>query len=437
MSLFHLSHDKLKKRLIKTNGGIAMFESVTHRVKSIKQPYGGYLPRKMFKHVQLEDDHELNPEENITGSKMGMVVDYLTRLMMGATAEEAFEISLSGAKVLDKSNGDTQATEYAQMLIDNIKGLDAQSIINACRITSYDVCLRAGIEFYNPEGIYAEPDKDTIENVVTIVNRTLNFWKEYGPITKDGFTFEGGGYTPTIASGDGDYLTKDTLWDLKVAKRTFNKNYSLQILVYYLMGQHSKQTIFDSITKIGLFNPRVNEYYILDIADIPEDTIETVETDVIGYPDIDNILDDAVPISTKNNLFYIENNLLRLNDDMTSYKTVEDDVEKSLAEHTKHEYWHKLGIRNKDLKFLKDLSFLYHRDKIIHDFKEENANSLYGLINDKDYDVANVDGEEKVIVRTSAVKKAIKENMDLDNPNIQEALEYLEGMSEPWYIAED
>lgn len=414
-----------------------MFESVTHRVKSIKQPYGGYLPRKMFKHVQLEDDHELNPEENITGSKMGMVVDYLTRLMMGATAEEAFEISLSGAKVLDKFNGDSQATEYAQMLVKNIKGLDDQSIINACRITSYDVCLRAGIEFYNPEGIYAEPDDDTIENVVTIVNRTLNFWKEYGPITKDGFTFEGGGYTPTIATGDGDYLTKDTLWDLKVAKRTFNKNYSLQILVYYLMGQHSKQTIFDSITKIGLFNPRVNEYYILDIADIPEDTIETVETDVIGYPDIDDILDDAVPISTKNNLFYIENNLLRLNDDLTSYKTIEDDVEKSLAEHTEHEYWHKLGIRNKDLKLLKDLSFLYHRDKIIHDFKAENAETIYSLIPDEDYEVVEDKEETHLMVKISALKKTIMENADLNNPDVQDFLKFLEDDPYQWYAIED
>ena len=43
-----------------------------------------------------------------------------------------------------------------------------------------------------------------------MVKRTLNFFEKYGPITKDGFTFEGA-YTKIIASGDGDYLTKDKI----------------------------------------------------------------------------------------------------------------------------------------------------------------------------------------------------------------------------------
>ena len=50
-----------------------------------------------------------------------------------------------------------------------------------------------------------------------MIERSILFFKQYGPITKEGFTFEGG-YTKNISTGDGDFLTRDTLWDFKVSK---------------------------------------------------------------------------------------------------------------------------------------------------------------------------------------------------------------------------
>ena len=52
-----------------------------------------------------------------------------------------------------------------------------------------------------------------------MVNRALDFFNKYGPVIKDGFKFIGG-YTETITTGDGDFLTEDTLWDFKVSKKT-------------------------------------------------------------------------------------------------------------------------------------------------------------------------------------------------------------------------
>ena len=75
------------------------------------------------------------------------------------------------------------------------------------------------------------PDTNTITNIITMIKRTLSFWEQYGPIIKDGFTFEGG-YTPIISAGDGDYLTKDTLWDLKVLKEEIKPKYTLQLLIF-------------------------------------------------------------------------------------------------------------------------------------------------------------------------------------------------------------
>lgn len=48
-----------------------------------------------------------------------------------------------------------------------------------------------------------------------------------------GFTFKGG-YSPIVTAGDGDYLTKDTLWDFKVSKKELNSKHTLQLLMYYI-----------------------------------------------------------------------------------------------------------------------------------------------------------------------------------------------------------
>lgn len=257
--------------------------SVTKRISMVKQPRGGYISKKEFTVTQLNDDITLNENENIHASLVGLVVDYMTRFMMGAKREESFSISLKGALALDLFTGDKNQSSMknAVKLLSDVKGLDNKSITNACKLVGYDVCFRAGIIGYKPvEEI--NPDKDTIENIVTMINRSILFWNNYGPVTKDGFTFEGG-YTDTISTGDGDYLTKDTLWDFKVSKDEPKPKYTLQLLVYYIMGIHSIHKEFKSIKNLGIYNPRMNKVYILSIDMIPQSVINEVSKEVIGY----------------------------------------------------------------------------------------------------------------------------------------------------------
>ena len=248
--------------------------SVTQRIKAIKQPRGGYIKPKEFTETTLDDGIELNPNENIHASLVGLAVDYLTRLMTGTSADEAFYISLLGSdRVNERKN--------AEKLISKIKGLDDKSIINACKVVGYDVCFRAGIIGYKPVK-EIQPDTETIENIRIMVNRCLAFWKEYGPVEVDGFTFEGG-YTEIVSSGDGDYLSQDTLWDLKVSKEAPKNKYTLQLLMYYIMGCHSIHKEFQKIKRLGIFNPRLNKVYLLDIANISDEIVREVSSEVIGY----------------------------------------------------------------------------------------------------------------------------------------------------------
>lgn len=248
--------------------------SVTKRISQIKQPRGGFLPIKIFSVTELSDGKELSTQENIAPNLIGLCVDYLSRFMCGSAKEQAFEISLRGASLVGE---DLQAQKF----LSKITGLDDSSIANACKLVGFDVIYRAGRAFYKPvEEI--DPDDQTLANIRTMVERSLAFFVDYGPVVKDGFDLKGA-YTDLITIGDGDFLTADTLWDFKVSKTKPSKNHTLQLLVYYLMGIRSIHPEFSSVEYLGLYNPRQNVVYRLAISDIPKETIETVEREVIGY----------------------------------------------------------------------------------------------------------------------------------------------------------
>ncbi|MBT1162179.1 hypothetical protein JS541_10085 [Bifidobacterium sp. SO1] len=252
--------------------------TVTQRVKATKQPYGGFLKPSSFERVQLQDENSLFPVENVSPSLVGLTVDYLTRYMTDdpRSAIDAFDISLRGAYLADE---EVQAKE----MINGISGLGDRSITLAVKLTAYDVCYRAGLEgFVPPQQI--NPDAQTCENIRIMVNRSIRFLEKYGPKTKDEFTFEGG-YTKTIVNGDGDFLTRDTLWDFKVSKKPPTKDHTLQILIYWLMGLHSIHPEFQTIEYLGIYNPRLNTVWRLDVTQIPKETIDFVSTEVIGYWD--------------------------------------------------------------------------------------------------------------------------------------------------------
>jgi hypothetical protein len=68
--------------------------------------------------------------------------------------------------------------------------VDEGTIRIACRLVNYDVVYRAGPQFYNPDAPTA-PDQTTVDHISAMVERSMEFFRGYGPITLDRFTFEG------------------------------------------------------------------------------------------------------------------------------------------------------------------------------------------------------------------------------------------------------
>ena len=214
--------------------------SVTQRIALLryenKMPRGGYLSLKDFKITNLYDDKILFEDENLQPGTVGTVVDYLTRFVMGTPKEDAFDISMRGALK-------TREFIIAEQLLNEINGLDSKSVTAACKLVGFDVCYRAGSELYKPVSDI-NPNNQTIENIITMVNRSKSFWQKFGPVVKDGICFNGG-YSPIVSKGDADFLSKDTIWEFKVIKTPPKPDYRLQLLMYYIMGVVSRQNEFE------------------------------------------------------------------------------------------------------------------------------------------------------------------------------------------------
>lgn len=278
--------------------------TVTQRAKQFKQPYGGYVKPSAFTKMAFKDGIALEPTENIHASLVGIAVDYMTRFLMMQDVKKAFNVSTTGyaarLHVLWDDNEDKIIEQIALdgensvlFLLEQIKGMDDASITAACKAVSYDVWYRDPMAaFLSKDASEITPDQPTIQNIRTMIERSLAFWKNVGPITAEGFDFQEKdahgailktGYTATVNAGEGDYLTSDTLWDFKTSKNAPTSKHTLQLLMYYLMGKHSGIDIFKSITRIGFFNPRLNIAYVLDVKDVPDAILKAVEQDVIGY----------------------------------------------------------------------------------------------------------------------------------------------------------
>ena len=71
--------------------------------------------------------------------------------------------------------------------------------------------------------------------------------------------------------------------DFKVTKSKPTNKHTLQLLMYWIMGQHSGKPEYKNLTNLGIFNPRLNTVYLLDMGNVSAKTIADVEKNVICY----------------------------------------------------------------------------------------------------------------------------------------------------------
>ena len=109
--------------------------SVTQRIKSIKQPYGGYIPSNLVTKTQLSDNIKLNENENIHPSLVGIAVDYLTRYYISGDVIEAFKESILGGFEIGE---EAKVKEFLAIITGDDKEKAAWA---ACKIAGYNLAF--------------------------------------------------------------------------------------------------------------------------------------------------------------------------------------------------------------------------------------------------------------------------------------------------------
>lgn len=254
--------------------------SVTQIVGTTHQPRKGYLSLSKFDEIEYIDGRSVTGSYNIHPALVGLAVDYGTRLMQGSQPREVFAVALAGSALVGANAEAEDLIDDLETRFDRTKGLGAQEIVDICKLSGFDAAFRAGARAYKPVS-EIEPDAQTIEDIVVLIERTVEFFNEVGPVRDSGFTFEGG-YTGEIETGDADYLTEDTIWDLKVRKAEPNKNSTLQVLLYYLLALRSGKEEFRNVTKVGIYNPYLQRAWVVRVLDLDESMLQRVMKDVLG-----------------------------------------------------------------------------------------------------------------------------------------------------------
>lgn len=255
--------------------------------RELEQPAGGFLNPHAMSEYELDNNDELYSceMENVSGGEMGMAVDYLTRYQLTGNLNEAFAISLKGAEKIGK-------LETAEKLLEKIHDLDDESVLAAIELSSFDVVIRNPMAYVNGGWNPARNVSDeTIKNIQIMIKRCLQLFDEYGPVTGYELVFPGA-YTDNVSSGDADYMTADTLWDIKTTKADINIDETFQLLLYYLLSQHSELDQYKAIKKVGIYNPRLNKVHIISVDDIDKRILSYINRFVIGYKDEEATLSD-------------------------------------------------------------------------------------------------------------------------------------------------
>lgn len=239
-----------------------------------KQPRGGYLPIKLFKEIHYDSKNELFPDENVSKSQIGTTVDNMTRILLGAKPKKVFQPAVNGmmaAKV------DIFGDSFD--LIDEVTGLDDDSILAAFQLSIYETIYRSGYR----SSINLEnnlPDKHTIENIKEMINRSLAYFKQQEHIIDVGERLFVK-YKGDTIYGDYDYLTEDSLIDMKVLSKKITNKHTLQIILYWIIGMKSDKKQFSNVKHLKFYNPRLNVEYQFDLYDLTPQLLKPILEEVL------------------------------------------------------------------------------------------------------------------------------------------------------------
>lgn len=231
-----------------------------------------------WEEVCFQDENQLNNEELVYSGIVGSAVDYLSRMMITGDKSKAFEISMLFKKLPFFANHtDSWVCNHADTLLEKITGLDDLSIIRACNLVCFDLIIRTNyadfLKGYNQcANLPPEDYKSTVENIRVMVQRCIEYFKGCTPVTETGFCVR-----YESLKGDGDFLTKNEMCDLKTGRQKSSLKDKRQVLLYWFAGLHTEGLDFSKIDTLSIFNPRLNMAWKLKVSQLSEELLDDLD----------------------------------------------------------------------------------------------------------------------------------------------------------------
>ena len=233
--------------------------SVSDFVQRCKQPTGGYIGTDKFKAIEYKGRFIDSTDENVAPRYMGTVVELMARFIRTNDKKSSFKQILKTIQML-KDDGRYKEVKEGYKLLDNINGIDCDSMRNAIELVqryhTVKTCMNPG-----PNELII-PSLDSVVNAIEMSCRCVRFANRVG-IEKYGYPLYS---TSILGYGECDMISQSDICDIKVSNFCgVNEKYSLQLLLYYVMSLNDMQV---DIRCLSIFNPRYNMVWYLKIGDI-------------------------------------------------------------------------------------------------------------------------------------------------------------------------
>lgn len=80
---------------------------------------------------------------------------------------------------------------------------------------------------------------------------------------------------------DYDYLTEDSLIDMKVLSKKITNKHTLQNILYWIIGMKSNEKYFSNVKHLKFYDPRLNVEYQFDLDDLTPQLLKPILEEVL------------------------------------------------------------------------------------------------------------------------------------------------------------
>lgn len=278
--------------------------SVSELVETIEQPAFGILPVRLFEKKELkQDSYVVSNNSSIPAVHLGLIVDYCIKYILGVKLSDilhveyagyAEHIRVSAIKFFDSVSEQSLTQIYIEderkriclsdfiSRVENAETFD-EFVTNMLYVIQYGDFIRNIGYAYNRVGEVFDTklSKDELRDILIFFMRTRGWIDTFEKATPM-YKFKPFGYNNTVTSGEGDFCTKNTLWDLKVSNGEPTTKDTLQLLIYYIMAKHSGNRLYKYVDSVGVYNPKLDATWICNMEEVDSSIIRNVQ-DMLGF----------------------------------------------------------------------------------------------------------------------------------------------------------